>query len=398
MKRYKLLFTILLIIPYIQPASYAMGNKLSMVWEIWQLISIMIVVFMYLYKRKSMPKVMIYMICFQAIFIISTVLNGNRSTIMQQLLQGASIVSICMLVEMMIKQDKLLLKAMSIVLGILSLIHIYTMFKYYPIGMYIDELNHNDYYFLGYDNTSFFQVFPFVIYSTCYLYYKNGKNGVLTYLISFIVGFAYLYVKSTTAAIMMIIFIMFLLINDLKFFRSFSDKFLNIKNIIIIVLTIFVFVVFIEGSQYFEKFLIQGLNKNTTLSGRTYIWEQAINYIKQSPIIGYGLESTSVLLSKFNINHVHNIILDIIYKGGIIAFIFYMLMVNCIRKPLMQNKEMFLTKVLSVGIGIYWITGMFDYYNNKYIIFTFFILAVNISKLLGKNDSKELSYGKEKLE
>jgi hypothetical protein len=326
------------------------------------------------------------MIFFQFVFVFSTIVNGNINNIKNQIIQAISIISICFLTEIEIQNEpERYFGIMSLVVGIMTFIHIYTMFKYYPVGMYIDDLGHTDYYFLGYDNASFFDVFPLVLYNTMYIYYKRGEKSPFIYIIPLIVGIAYFYVKSTTSMIMMMIYILFLLLHKNKIFQ----KIFNIKNVIYFIIFSFVFIVILNGQEYFADFLQNTLNKSVTLNGRTKIWKNAFYYIFKSPILGYGLEDTSILIYKFGINHVHNFILDILYKGGIVALFFYVCILRKCINELYKHKADFLAQTITMGIFIYLLAGTFDYYNNRYIIFTFYILAVHVSKIIELHNTKQ---------
>lgn len=389
-KKYNIIIYILLIIPFIKLPGYIIGNTLDTVYDICKIISCAFIFVIYIYKYRKISKMLIAIMLFQISFIVSTTINGSLKNVFDQLIQGISVISICMLTEIGIKEDcKQYFKAMCIVLTILTIANSYTMIKYYLKGMYVDELNHWEYYFLGYDNSSFFIEFPLLIYSACYSYIKYNKVKPFIWIMTGIIVFSYFYVKSATSLIMTIIFTVYLLTYRCKIWI----KILDFRVVIAMVIIIFLLVVIFNIQNYLSDFLEGTLQKEATLTGRDYIWKQAKSYIVKSPIIGYGMEDFGTLMSKFGINHVHDIFLDIMYNGGIIALSFYCAILNICKKQINANRNSFILNTISIGLFIYLFSGIFDYYNNKYIIFTFFILAAygnKIAKLVENKEQKEM--------
>lgn len=378
-KKYKLYIFILLIIPYIQLPGYIIGGVLDTIFDLYKVASSILIFIIYIYKYRKMSKMLVAVTLFQFTFVLSTIINGSLKNVFDQSIQFLSVVSICMLAEFGIREDcKSFFKAMCIVLGGLALANGYTMFKYYPNGMYVDELNHWQYYFLGYDNSSFFIEFPLLIYLTCYSYMKNKNIGLIVWLVIGMMAFQYIYVQSTTAIIMIAIFAIFLLTYKLIIW----EKFLDFRVVISILLVTFFVIVIFNVQIYFSEFLENIVHKDITLTGRDYIWEEAKKYIMASPIIGYGMENFEVIMGKFGINHVHNFILDILYNGGIIALTMYSFILNLCKRYLNKDRSNFILNTISIGIFIYLFSGIFDYYNNKYVIFTLFILAMYSNKII----------------
>ena len=70
--------------------------------------------------------------------------------------------------------------------------------------------------------------------------------------------------------------------------------------------------------------LLRSFNRNTTLSGRTYIWDSAIHAIQNNWLLGYGIQSPEVLKATFiGFSHPHNLLISILYYGGIVGLILF---------------------------------------------------------------------------
>ncbi|TWT94527.1 O-Antigen ligase [Stieleria varia] len=56
----------------------------------------------------------------------------------------------------------------------------------------------------------------------------------------------------------------------------------------------------------------------TSLTGRTTIWSEAIDWILQKPLTGYGMDSASSVMTKEAVG-THNLLLHVTFSGGVIA-------------------------------------------------------------------------------
>lgn len=155
------------------------------------------------------------------------------------------------------------------------------------------------------------------------------------------------------------------------------------------ILIIFFFAIVIFKIQnMFSYLLLNIFNKDMTLSGRTRIWDLAVEYIKDNPILGYGIESQSVSILKFGISHIHNIVLQIIYNCGFVGFGIYIIYIKNILKSFKKNKKSSIYVLFSIVLFIYLFSSMLDFYNDKYIISILLCLFANI-KILAEENNKQ---------
>ncbi|WDQ17653.1 O-antigen ligase family protein [Rhodopirellula sp. P2] len=78
-----------------------------------------------------------------------------------------------------------------------------------------------------------------------------------------------------------------------------------------------------EGSDVGSRVVAVGtktgdIEELTSATGRTDIWAEAIRYIAQRPLTGWGLNSAPLLLEDFS-HHTHNLLLHVIFSAGILA-------------------------------------------------------------------------------
>ena len=80
------------------------------------------------------------------------------------------------------------------------------------------------------------------------------------------------------------------------------------------------------------------IGRNATFTGRTFVWKRVIEWIKINPIFGWGIEFENIIMRKISVNgdtafiKCHNTILDILYSGGFLMFILFIVILFCMIK------------------------------------------------------------------
>lgn len=148
---------------------------------------------------------------------------------------------------------------------------------------------------------------------------------------------------------------------------------------IMFVIVIFISIIVILGNFNSNVIsMITGIfGKNSTFTGRTYVWTSAINYILKSPVIGYG-EVDIVLrrLSFTDVTYVYNGILRILLSYGIVGIGLFALYVL---KPFFTLKNGIYQKACACGLCGFFIVGMMNEF--EYIfIFTLVFIATSVRK------------------
>ncbi|MBQ3215649.1 MAG: O-antigen ligase family protein, partial [Oscillospiraceae bacterium] len=86
-------------------------------------------------------------------------------------------------------------------------------------------------------------------------------------------------------------------------------------------------------------------------------WGMAVDWIRQSPIFGYGYEWEALLISKFGGNntatHCHNLYLDLLYRTGIVGLGAFLVMLWRCARPLKRHKHDSLSILLSFTLFLY---------------------------------------------
>ena len=343
---------------------------------------------MYLLRKPS--KVLVLISALEATFVISTIINHGR--LWWGIVQAISVIALSALLELVLKlKKKDGLIGFCIAMGAMALATVCTMFIYYPNGMYTVVFEHNveglwhipetSNYLWGFDNSSIFKFIPVLIIFILNTDINSKKSRIITFLLILITTLAFLYVKSITATLACL----FILLYYLIFFRRGKTlKIINYRNVIILVSIIFILLVGVNKNLSILQYIANKTDKVVSLNYRFKIWDNTIEDFKENWVIGSGFEERLVTAEKLGIDHPHNIFLDIIYKGGTIAGIIFVVLLITIGRKMMKNKDSLEANVVTIGLLAFLCVAQMDYYNEQYLFFLLYVLAYNID-LFNKN-------------
>lgn len=177
------------------------------------------------------------------------------------------------------------------------------------------------------------------VYASIVLYlllqHKNKASSYVLYLtlsgLFFIALFNLSYSFSRSAWLAFIVFIvLYCLINIKKIL--FSKQ----QLLIFIILILGVFAIFVTNHNLMHRFyqLLQGYDAN-----RFVIWREALNFIKESIWVGYGVESSVILMKNSAANRIHNMFLEIAFYLGVLGLISYIYLIGTIYKTIYITRQ-----------------------------------------------------------
>lgn len=219
-------------------------------------------------------------------------------------------------------------------------------------------------FFFTHDNGSLFFYLPVAAAAFYHSFKYNRKWLMLSYGFAFLVELMYIDLESTTAMVAMGLFLASVL---LLYFKKCMPIFRLIKgrNAIYLGLAIASLVV-VFGLLGNMTGAVGALGKNGTFGSRLVIWNRSIDWISRSLWFGSGFESTALAVMKLTYNHCHNIVVQLLYSGGVLSFILYLSShLSCM--PSTKNgmgdfrwgSEHW---VVSVAIIAYFVAASFDWY------------------------------------
>lgn len=244
----------------------------------------------------------------------------------------------------------------------------------YPEGLWedpnwVDRGNPTRYLF-GNQNQTGFVCFLAIATQCIYTFaYKKGYfNLILLTIISLV---SVLFLGSMTSAIGILLMTAYMLCNRLfKYPKGWLIAFAVIYTLT------FTFIVWygndIEQIKWATAFVEDTLSKDTTFSKRTVIWANAVDWIKESPLVGYGIQN-----AEWNDDHLegsgaHNLLVMLLLNGGFVFCLsFLYIVIYAVREALTVHSKATTAAVMSLCVLL--IMAFFETYS---IIYFFLYLQI----------------------
>ena len=274
---------ILVFLSFLKPLSLYYFNTINSIYNIWMALTGLVVSTVYFRRyvlKRDVSGIQKAVMFFMATLLISTIMGTkNFSSYIKTYFKW---LSISVYTEMLIKNNlDGLLKNLSNVIFSYIIINIISMFIF-PQGIANPD-GLTPVFFLGNDNTTTLTLVLgtlFIVLSSYYYYEKLNKISVLA--VALVTG---LYVRnwSVTALISMSILIFYLVF---LYKRNKKQKIFNYENYIILGIILFGAIVIFRIQNNFAGIIEAILHKSVDFTGRTQIWDNCINYIKNNNFIG----------------------------------------------------------------------------------------------------------------
>ena len=160
---------------------------------------------------------------------------------------------------------------------------------------------------------------------------------------------------------------------------EFTKRIFTIRNCVIFIMIVAVAVLtgYLQHTVLWNQ-IARALNKSVNYSGRGTLWLQAIEKVKQSPIIGYGaVEAAYSDFSFFSSGSIltgfstHDGYLRLLLEGGIVELLLYINIYYTLAKKhlIRRKKNLTLISIIIaiVGMGVVFIFEA-EYFSTMYIL------------------------------
>lgn len=376
---------IFILLPFFIPSGLKMIlPSISKILVPWGFISFGLTVIFYLKNKKiSFNIVLITLFCL--FLILPTILSpaGDLNNCISTIL---SILTPCLLIDYSMSKNSLLtLRSLNLLFEVMVYLNFLTILIY-PNGMYISSTTgYYENWLLGYDNLHIFTIILAITFSVLYSYRKDDKINLRSKLCILVCMLSIFIRWSGTAVIAASVILIYLIFS--KLINKFSI--FNIKNYFIAYIIAFIGIIILRIQNKFSYFIVNILNKDITFTGRTFIWDYIIDYIKTKPLLGYGMELSSYRYNKSYIwhsYHAHNEFLEIFYIGGIALFLTFIAILFTIIKRLYNNRSYKEVKFLSWILLSVFVITLTEVYTIS-LLFLLIIVSMNIEHILKRGDS-----------
>ena len=315
------IIVILLLLPYFKPELLNYMRGFNLIFTFLFLVSAGATVLLYIKMSRYVSFFLLAVWCYQLLLVTRTVsVVGLDFSGFRRLF---SLIFLCALVELLLLNDiKMFLDSLYKILWLWIIINFVTEL--------MRDVGFGPVYFFGF-RVAF--VYPMLMaimlgYMLVITYGEQYRLGL--YIIIALTLFAMIFEWVGTG----LVTIVFYLVACFAYKRSkkLRDIF-TAGRAAIILIVLNCLIVFVRIQNVFEFFIVDILGKSLTLTGRTYIWDAAIELIKRNPVWGYGIETHSVEVFFGEYKYMHNQILQFLVEGGAVGtLLFTVCMILCCQK------------------------------------------------------------------
>ena len=254
------------------------------------------------------------------------------------------------------KSLKELLTALSIIYGAFIFLN-WILFMIYPNGIYNPDSYHIG-HLLGDDNAIIYVALPGLICIVCNSIKKNKKISFFTWFLLFVTEFTFIKLWAASALLCLTLFIVGLIF-------AYKTNKPNPKTVLILVLCVIFIVLFGLSNSFVQRFIVNVLHKDITLSNRTLLWNLAIQYIMQKPILGYGgyfvKGQFKAISNSWYTYPCHTTYLQLAIDGGFILLFVFILTTFFGYNTISKDKENLYSRILAIGLGCMLINYITEY-------------------------------------
>lgn len=369
----KVFLYIALIIPFLKPYYFSEISLINNIYNICQCIVFLIVLIMIAKRKMKILHYTAIITAMEVLIIFSSFLNNSDYS--GAIINSMQTITMCILIDYGFSKDaKKFLKYLLLILEVIVVLNFIT------ILLFSDGINSTYMWLLGKKNTHFTIIFPTLILSVLYSYINSKKILLRTIIIVTISTISVFLLKSSTSELAICMFIFFIIFA--KFFEK--NSILNLKLYYIISIILFFLIIIFRLQDLFSFIIVDIIGKELSFTGRTKIWDSAIKFVKSHFILGYGNELEMFRTAKFHTieaTHCHNMILEILYQGGIFLLGLFIYLLSILEKEIKKYENTRIGKFFAWCIFIYltvWLTEVHQFETFLWVFSIFF----NINKFI----------------
>lgn len=378
----------ILAIPFYKPILFQYISELYIIenlyiyWKILAAGFILSCLGIYSISNNRIPKMVFAISIFEWIILLSTfVFDGD---IGRALIDAISMVSYIAFWVFSIKwSGRFTLRILKNIISILLIINFGSMVMFpngIPADLYYNQ--ENALYFMTTDNGSTL----FLIFAVTILVLdgqRNSKKGKYENRVLLCVCFlSALLSHSATAIITLTLFFigLFLIAKCKQIWKEMPKVFL-ITNCLLLV-----YLFTLQDSAVMSFIMTQILHRSSTFTGRYELWSTAWKMIENQPWIGYGRLSHDYIAAWGGYFSSHNMILEILLQGGVLALISFVALVNTIIQRMRLTFCDRLGVCIALAFTIIFLAVMMEAAVHSVYIFGIFMISYYSLELIGKEE------------
>ena len=315
----------------------------------------------------------ITIVCYEGYIIINTIFH--QGDLLEAVRDFIAIVGLTLVLNYWFsKNTKNMLSVLLVIFELLIYVNFILIFLC-PEGIYNIRPEATKFYWLfGHQNQTILYVLNAIVISLLYYYIEEKKSGLIrTSILIFVGTIMIVKVWSATAIVGLGIFWMIVILYKLQIH-------LGVKTGLLASFIMFFSIVVFQKQSFFSIFIQNILHRSMTFSGRTKIWSLAMETIQEKPIWGYGYELASIAREHFGFSTPHNRYLYVLYQGGVVLFIVFILLYLIVSDSISKSKNSIAKAAIVGGIWSFMVQMQLESY--PYLLFFLpLMLAGNINEI-----------------
>lgn len=375
-KNILLFISVIVFFTIIEPSYF---NRIELLNSLNTMCKIMIsacVVFCFIVVKRKVNLYILLIAGFELLGMISTIFSGG--SIYQCFKKGAYVLILALFMSIMIDiNSQVLLKALSIVLGLYVHINMITRILY-PNGLFVDELvGYKNCWFLGYDNLA--AIIIILAQAVSVFRIVVGQNRAMFWDKSVVIdGAVFLFWQQIATGILAeLLFFFILIIMRNPDIRRMVGK---AKIFVIGMFALFIFLQFFSIKQpgAIARLFVK-LGKDGTLTWRMLLWQRVWKDISSTwSFWGLGIHDPLDYASRFGsatVSHFHCNYLQVLYERGIIGMILLFAMFYYPAHCFDNRKKEYPSMIILGGLAAIMLIWQVEAY---FTVTTYFIVALTL--------------------
>ena len=391
-RQLKKAFWILLLIPFFKPPILGVMEETALpetIFDLWRLISAAIVAGLYLWemfrKRKKPSAVLLWLWGYLFFVVLSSLVRAGN--VWGVLNHAVTIAAFCMLLELSLRDGpEMALDMLFYPLTVLILAN-FVLMCVYPGGITTGGTYNYSYNLMGIDNLLAPVIVPYMFILVLRSTVKHGTPDAGAYAMLVVCGISILLVWAATGMMGLAVALVFLLF----FYQRRFQTLFNGLTAMLAGFGMFFGVVIFRLQNLFAFFIEGVLHKGLSFTGRTEIWDRAVEMFLKSPWLGWGYAQYGKVyrLRKGKYYHGHNLFLEILVEGGLPAMFCYLMMFAATAKQLLIYRKHPYACLISGGIlAVMVMTSMEPYHDaSGLLIYGLMVLGYHVGTIISGKET-----------
>lgn len=374
------IYMTILFVVLIRPAYINTIPVLARVWSYAQLFVLIYALFVFLFKKLSLPVIILGGV--YGLFILSAVINHVE--LIGTIQKFTPYFCLAILCDYWMKRYGIhTLNSLHFVLLVYTFINFATIIIF-PQGLYFANTSAKTVvacWFLGYKNPQIRTLLFALVLEYMFNYRPRKRLKIRTIVVTLVIAATLVHIKSATALFAFAVYLILLFL--LKKNSSFLIKVLSPWGIIIMFAVGTLLVVFVDILPYISKItavLFRGKNV-VTGSDRIYVWKAAIEIIKKHFLFGIGETNFTTVVSVFSVTHPHNYFLFQWLSGGVGAVILSVLFFHSTLRKMFKRKARFEYRIFIAASIVIFIMGIVESLTEFPLLYAVFVVGYNLDRI-----------------